>query len=169
MPSGSPPQRPVLPAGPSGPVPPVPSAPPTVLTGQVLPPANRMAGYPSGQYPVVPGAPSGQYPVVPGYAGPSGQYPVVPAGSRGAPRVAVAPAVAERRRRRAKRVLVTLIACVGALILAAGITFYVVYDRATAPDRSAPDVVVDNYLREFLVHRDDAAARKFRLLRSERS
>ena len=35
------------------------------------------------------------------------------------------------------------------------------YNRATTPDRSAPDVVVDNYLRAFLVDRNDARADLF--------
>ncbi|MET7670749.1 hypothetical protein ABZS39_21795, partial [Micromonospora luteifusca] len=34
-------------------------------------------------------------------------------------------------------------------------------DGAAAPDRSAPDVVVDNYLRAFLVDRNDARANLF--------
>ncbi|WP_428963243.1 hypothetical protein [Micromonospora fluostatini] len=40
-------------------------------------------------------------------------------------------------------------------------TGYLLYDRATAPDRSAPDVVVDNYLRAFLVERNDTKANVF--------
>jgi hypothetical protein len=35
---------------------------------------------------------------------------------------------------------------------------YVLYDQATRPDRSAPDVVVDNYLRALLVDRNDTQA-----------
>jgi hypothetical protein len=46
--------------------------------------------------------------------------------------------------------------CLGGLALA-----YVVYDEATAPDRSAPDVVVDNFLRAYLVDRDDAQADQY--------
>jgi hypothetical protein len=38
-----------------------------------------------------------------------------------------------------------------------GIVF-VLYDQATRPDRSAPDVVVDNYLRAYLVERNDIQA-----------
>jgi hypothetical protein len=37
---------------------------------------------------------------------------------------------------------------------------YVLYDNYTTPDRSAPDVVVDNYLRAFLVDRNDIRARQ---------
>ena len=46
--------------------------------------------------------------------------------------------------------------CVGGL----GIGF-VLYDEATAPDRSAPDVAVDNYLRALLIERSDAAASSY--------
>jgi hypothetical protein len=46
--------------------------------------------------------------------------------------------------------------CLGGLAAA-----YLIYDDATGPDRSAPDVVVDNYLRAFLVDRDDARADQY--------
>lgn len=46
--------------------------------------------------------------------------------------------------------------CVSGLVVA-----YHLYDNATKPDRSAPDVVVDNYLRAFLVHRDDDEASQY--------
>ena len=47
--------------------------------------------------------------------------------------------------------------CVGAIPLA-----FHSYDTATRPDRSAPDVVVHEYLQAFLgPDRDDAAARQF--------
>jgi hypothetical protein len=39
----------------------------------------------------------------------------------------------------------------------AGVAF-VAYRQATEPDRSAPDVAVDNYLRAYLVNRDDVSA-----------
>jgi hypothetical protein len=45
--------------------------------------------------------------------------------------------------------------CVGLIPLA-----FHSYDTATRPDRSAPDVVVHNYLQAFLVNRDAAAARQ---------
>lgn len=38
---------------------------------------------------------------------------------------------------------------------------FVLYNEETRPDRSAPDVVVDNYLRAMLVERDDVRARTF--------
>jgi hypothetical protein len=43
--------------------------------------------------------------------------------------------------------------CLGGLGLG-----YVLYDQATELDRSAPDVVVDSYLRALLVDRNDATA-----------
>lgn len=46
--------------------------------------------------------------------------------------------------------------CVGGLGIA-----YHLYDKATAPNRSAPDVVVDNYLRAFFVHRDENEAAEY--------
>lgn len=63
-----------------------------------------------------------------------------------------------RRLRLALSVLGGMIAllCVGG----AGVV-YVAYDTVTQPDRSAPDVVVDNYLRAFLVERDDVKAAMF--------
>ncbi|GIJ78036.1 hypothetical protein Xph01_24680 [Micromonospora phaseoli] len=50
---------------------------------------------------------------------------------------------------------------IAALCLGGGVVGYLIYDRATAPDRSAPDVVVDNYLRAFLVDRNDVRADLF--------
>ncbi|GIG85220.1 hypothetical protein Pen02_01560 [Plantactinospora endophytica] len=47
------------------------------------------------------------------------------------------------------------------LCLAGAAVAYVAYDRFTAPDRSAPDVVVDNYLRAFLVDENDVLAEQF--------
>ncbi|MEV1286025.1 hypothetical protein [Micromonospora sp. NPDC049679] len=46
-----------------------------------------------------------------------------------------------------------LLLCMGSVGMA-----YALYDNATAPDRSAPDVAVDNYLRALLIERDDTAA-----------
>ncbi|WP_192771998.1 hypothetical protein [Plantactinospora soyae] len=72
----------------------------------------------------------------------------------------VAPPPAPRRRR-----LPVVLAVVGgalALLCLAGVAVaYVAYDRFTAPDRSAPDVVVDNYLRSYLVDRNDVLAGEF--------
>ncbi len=47
---------------------------------------------------------------------------------------------------------------VALLCLAGAAVAYVLYDKYTSPDRSAPDVVVDNYLRAFLVDRNDVRA-----------
>jgi hypothetical protein len=53
---------------------------------------------------------------------------------------------------------VIIIAAAGFAIfgMLGAVAAYVVYDKATAPDRSAPDVVVSNYLRAYLVDRDEA-------------
>ncbi len=47
---------------------------------------------------------------------------------------------------------------VAALCLAGGITGFVLYDRATAPDRGTPTVVVDSYLRAFLIDENEVRA-----------
>jgi hypothetical protein len=63
------------------------------------------------------------------------------------------------RPRRSLRTVLTVVAGVLALLCVGGaVVGFVLYDRVTAPDRSAPDVVVDNYLRAFLVDRDDTKA-----------
>ncbi|MFC4146718.1 hypothetical protein ACFO0M_10670 [Micromonospora mangrovi] len=73
-----------------------------------------------------------------------------------------APAPAPERPRRRLRTVLTVVAGVLALVCAGGaVAGYVLYDRATAPDRSAPDVVVDNYLRAFLVDRNDTKANQY--------
>ncbi|MGB2569346.1 hypothetical protein ACPFP2_12965 [Micromonospora citrea] len=70
---------------------------------------------------------------------------------------AVAPAPPPQPRR--TRTVLSVVAGVLALLCVSGAAIgYVLYDRATTPDRSAPDVVVDNYLREFLVNRNDTRA-----------
>ncbi|MEU2613288.1 hypothetical protein ABZ570_17145 [Micromonospora sp. NPDC007271] len=73
-----------------------------------------------------------------------------------------APAPAPDRPRRPLRTVLTVVAGLLALLCAGGaVVGFVLYDRATAPDRSAPDVVVDNYLRAFLVDRNDTKAQEF--------
>ncbi|MET8526935.1 hypothetical protein [Micromonospora sp. NPDC005172] len=62
------------------------------------------------------------------------------------------------RRRRLRTVLIVVGGVLGLLLLGGVATGFVLYNRAAAPDRSAPDVVVDNYLRAFLVDRNDARA-----------
>ncbi|WP_433653547.1 hypothetical protein ACQP2C_16905 [Micromonospora zamorensis] len=70
-----------------------------------------------------------------------------------------APTPAPQPPRRRTRTVLTVVAGVLALLcLGGGIAGYVLYNRAAAPDRSAPDVAVDNYLRAFLVDRNDARA-----------
>jgi ferric-dicitrate binding protein FerR (iron transport regulator) len=72
----------------------------------------------------------------------------------------VAPPPAPRRHR--LRLALAIIGGALALLCLGGATVaYLAYDRYTAPDRSAPDVVVDNYLRAFLVDRDDVKAKLF--------
>jgi hypothetical protein len=69
-----------------------------------------------------------------------------------------APATTRRRLRPVFAVLAGVLAllCIGGLGAA-----YLVFDGAGGPDRSAPDVVVDNYLRAYLVDRDDARAEQY--------
>ncbi|MEU4774144.1 hypothetical protein [Micromonospora sp. NPDC023644] len=67
----------------------------------------------------------------------------------------------ERPRRRLRTVLTVVTSVVVALCLGGVAAGYVLYNRAAAPDRSAPDVVVDNYLRAFLVDRNDTRANLF--------
>ncbi|MER5457830.1 hypothetical protein ABT008_23935 [Micromonospora sp. NPDC002389] len=50
---------------------------------------------------------------------------------------------------------------VATLCLAGGITGFVMYDRATTPDRGTPTVVVDSYLRAFLIDENQARADLF--------
>ncbi|MER7334559.1 MULTISPECIES: hypothetical protein [unclassified Micromonospora] len=67
----------------------------------------------------------------------------------------------ERPRRRTRTVLTVVASIVAALCLGGVAAGFVLYNRAAAPDRSAPDVVVDNYLRAFLVDRNDTRANLF--------
>ncbi|WFE42486.1 hypothetical protein [Micromonospora sp. WMMD998] len=73
-----------------------------------------------------------------------------------------APAPGPVRPKRPLRTALTIIAGVLALLCTGGaLVGFVLYDRATAPDRSAPDVVVDNYLRALLVDRNDTRTQEF--------
>ncbi|MCW3813126.1 hypothetical protein ONA91_01455 [Micromonospora sp. DR5-3] len=73
-----------------------------------------------------------------------------------------APAPAPERPRRPLRTVLTVVAGVLALLCAGGaVVGFVLYDRATAPDRSAPDVVVASYIQAFLVDRNDTKAQEF--------
>ncbi|MFE9186186.1 hypothetical protein ACFYMB_22990 [Micromonospora haikouensis] len=66
-----------------------------------------------------------------------------------------------RRPGRVRTIITVVAGVLGLLLVGGGITAFVLYDRATRPDRSAPDVVVDNYLRAFLVDRNDIKADQF--------
>ncbi|MFI6784066.1 hypothetical protein [Micromonospora sp. NPDC050276] len=60
------------------------------------------------------------------------------------------------------RTVLTVVAGVLALLCLGGVaTAYVWYNRAAAPDRSTPDVVVINYLQATLVSRDSNRAKLF--------
>ncbi|KAB1910745.1 hypothetical protein [Micromonospora sp. AMSO31t] len=73
-----------------------------------------------------------------------------------------APAPAPVRPKRRLRTVLAVVAGVLALVCAGGgIVGFVLYDRATAPDRSAPDVVVANYIQAFLIDRDDTKAQEY--------
>ncbi|MFE9654061.1 hypothetical protein [Micromonospora sp. NPDC006431] len=73
-----------------------------------------------------------------------------------------APAPAPERPRRPLRTVLTVVAGVLALLCAGGaVVGFVLYDRATAPDRSSPEVVVANYIQAFLVDRNDTKADEF--------
>ncbi len=91
------------------------------------------------------------------------QAPRVPPGGNDAlaPLVPIGPPIRPAQRSRWRVVFAVALAvipvlCVGAIPLA-----FHSYDTATRPDRSAPDVVVHNYLQAFLADRDDAAAAQF--------
>ncbi|WP_439117082.1 hypothetical protein [Micromonospora lupini] len=87
---------------------------------------------------------------VPAQRTPSEQLPPAP------------PAPAPQPRRRRLRTVLTVVGGVLALLcLGAVATGYVLYNRAAAPDRSAPDVVVVNYLQAALVSRDTQRAKLF--------
>ncbi|MEU5933813.1 hypothetical protein [Micromonospora sp. NPDC047187] len=87
---------------------------------------------------------------VPAQRTPSEQLPPAPA-----------PPAPQPPRRRMRTVL-TVVAGVLALLCLGGVaTALVWYNRASTPDRSTPDVVVDNYLRAFLVDRNDVRADLF--------
>ncbi|MEH1099259.1 hypothetical protein [Micromonospora sp. CPCC 205561] len=73
----------------------------------------------------------------------------------------------ERPRRRLRTVVTVVVSVVVALCLGGVAAGYVLYQRAAAPDRSAPDVVVDNYLRAFLVDRNDTRADLFTCAKRE--
>ncbi|MEV0721271.1 hypothetical protein AB0I37_00650 [Micromonospora purpureochromogenes] len=69
-----------------------------------------------------------------------------------------APPAPQQQPRRTRTVLTVVAGVLALLCVSGAVIGYVLYDRAATPDRSAPDVVVDNYLREYLVNRNDARA-----------
>lgn len=99
------------------------------------------------------GTPGTVPPVEPG-AVPTGTAPEATTGTEPA-----APPAAPRRSQ--KQILLAVLGGVFALMVMAAGTLAYLYDRATTPDRSAPDVVVDNYLRAYLVDRNDVLAQQF--------
>ncbi|MFB9238504.1 hypothetical protein ACFFWC_23735 [Plantactinospora siamensis] len=136
------------------------SAPPADLAGSA--PSAGVAGVaPPTVPPVGPVAP----PAGPGVVGPppppagfGALGPVAPGTAPHGPQQTVRPA---RPRRPVRRLLWVLVGALLALLLAGSGAFFVWYDRATTIDRSEPDVTVDNYLRAFLVDRNDARAQEF--------
>lgn len=66
--------------------------------------------------------------------------------------------VPQRPPRRLRTALTVVAGVLALLCVGGGVAGYVLYERAATPDRSAPDVVVDNYLREFLVNENDTRA-----------
>ncbi|MET7966906.1 hypothetical protein [Micromonospora sp. NPDC005305] len=73
-----------------------------------------------------------------------------------------APAPAPVRPKRRLRTVLAVVAGVLALVCAGGgIVGFVLYDRATAPDRSSPEVTVANYIQAFFEDRNDAKADEF--------
>ncbi|WP_329019512.1 hypothetical protein OG271_09205 [Micromonospora rifamycinica] len=63
--------------------------------------------------------------------------------------------------RRLRTVLTVVAGVLALLCVGGGVTGYLLYDRATTPDRSAPDVVVVSYLQAVLVARDDNRAKLY--------
>lgn len=88
-------------------------------------------------------------------AQPSMRSPYDPGGLPPAPGVAAPPG---RRLQLSLAIVAGMVAllCMGGIGMA-----YALYDKVTAPDRSAPDVAVDSYLRALLVERDDVKARLY--------
>ena len=61
-----------------------------------------------------------------------------------------------------RRLILVLVAgIVGLLCLGGASVVFLLYEKATRIDRSTPDAVVDNYLRAYLVVRDDKEAAEY--------
>jgi hypothetical protein len=105
------------------------------------------------QQPEVPGSPPA--------AVPSGPPPAVVPGQWAGPGAGpVRPVVAGPRRRGGwlRAVLAVLGGMVALLCLGGVGLAFVLYNEETKPDRSAPDVVVDNFLRALFIDRNEATA-----------
>ena len=76
-----------------------------------------------------------------------GPGPGVPVGGTGVPQ--------KPRNRRTRLILVMIAGIVGLLCLGGVGVAISLYDDATKIERTAPDAVVDNFLRAYLVNRDD--------------
>jgi hypothetical protein len=92
--------------------------------------------------------------------GEAGPDPTTPGAAPTTP-AAAADGANRPRSRRLRPILAVLGGVVALLCLGGLAAVYLFYDEATGPDRSAPDVVVDNYLRAYLVDRDDARADQY--------
>ncbi|MEH1013748.1 hypothetical protein V6U90_11650 [Micromonospora sp. CPCC 206060] len=57
--------------------------------------------------------------------------------------------------RRVRRVLAVVAGVLALLCVGGTAVGYVLYDRATTPDRSSPTIVVDSFLRAYFIDRDD--------------
>ncbi|WP_416905791.1 hypothetical protein [Micromonospora echinospora] len=64
-------------------------------------------------------------------------------------------------RRRLRTVLTVAGVVLTVLCLSGAVTVYILYSRASAPDRTSPEVAVVNYLQAFLVDRNDARAEAY--------
>jgi hypothetical protein len=64
-------------------------------------------------------------------------------------------------RRRFRQVLVVVLAVVGLLCLGGGATAFLYYDQATRPDLATPSVVTREYIRAYLIDRNDGKASEF--------
>jgi hypothetical protein len=77
---------------------------------------------------------------------PSGQFPIVQPHPAGRPTPPTDPAKLARRRQRIKQFLLVFGVLAVVVVLVGGVAGYFYYDKATAPDRSTPGVVVREYL-----------------------
>lgn len=83
--------------------------------------------------------------------------PAVPAPVPAQPRAPGSPPPAAKPRNRRLRLWLAMGAGVLALLCLGGVGVFIsVYDEATEIKRTAPDAVVDSYLRAYLVNRDEA-------------